>query len=568
MLAPFRACRLKAYLKVLGNSTITLRANRRFRKINYIGTVSSLSLQASSAADRNGMAPSLTDLNQLTNQMNDTMMRVAAPDDIPGIMELISQRPGYLKTRSVDDIAAMVYRQHGVVAIATKDIIREQESGQKPRTIACGEVVFFLEAVLVDVDKEGERAVFELCEREFKRPIPVQKSDIVIYLGCMVAARGYSDGIMQARTWLANRYGEAVFRARMERRRIIFLGGIFDCDKFFSLHCKFEALITALLDTYPLDPKQGGNNKESDDQTMRLDNNMHKILRPSYATQRKSYMCIVHLDPLPTALQQERLARNAVLITETEQRRLLQSRIGVVGLSTGSVVLEICLHEGLGGVYRIADFDIFEASNANRMLFSPVDDVGKTKTQLVVDHIRHFDPEIRVETFEQGLTEKNMRDFVRNCDLIVEECDNFSMKVLVRKVAREFSIPVLMGISVNGMIDVERHDLGDEWMSPLLNVAKPSTPDLTPNVLRSIYDTNHFSPRTDEMVGEMAAGNISSWSQLAEEVHLVGSCVAHAARRILLGDTTLASGRFSIKLDDLFRKENRITTKTNVQVHE
>ena len=91
-------------------------------------------------------------------QMNDTMMRLAAPGDIPGILKLIRQRPGNMKERSVDDITAMVYKQHGVVAIASKDIhiVLEKESEQTSRTIACGEVVFFVEVVLIDVDTDGE----------------------------------------------------------------------------------------------------------------------------------------------------------------------------------------------------------------------------------------------------------------------------------------------------------------------------------------------------------------------------------------------------------------------------
>jgi hypothetical protein len=73
-----------------------------------------------------------------------------------------------------------------------------------------------------------------------------------------------------------------------------------------------------------------------------------------------------------TAHQKERTKRNRYLITEQEQQRLL----GIVGLSTGSVALEALLREGVGGIYRLADFDSFELSNGNRMLFNK-GDVGR-----------------------------------------------------------------------------------------------------------------------------------------------------------------------------------------------
>ena len=50
---------------------------------------------------------------------------------------------------------------------------------------------------------------------------------------------------------------------------------------------------------------------------------------------------------------------------------------------------------------------------------------------------------------------------------------------------------------------------------------------------------------------------IPSWPQLAEEVTLNAATVTHVVRRILLGDNTVVSGRFGIRLNELFRPENR-----------
>ena len=60
-----------------------------------------------------------------------------------------------------------------------------------------------------------------------------------------------------------------------------------------------------------------------------------------------------------------------------------------------------------------------------------------------------------------------MREFVRRCDIIIEECDSFDVKYLLRQIAKEERRPVLMGTSQRGMMDVERYDI-DELVEPFL----------------------------------------------------------------------------------------------------
>ena len=70
------------------------------------------------------------------------------------------------------------------------------------------------------------------------------------------------------------------------------------------------------------------------------------------------------------AHQREQTKRNRQLITEAKQRRLLGTRVGFVGLSTGSMALEAFLRENIGGTYRLANHDAFNFSNGNRMLYA------------------------------------------------------------------------------------------------------------------------------------------------------------------------------------------------------
>ena len=273
---------------------------------------------------------------------------------------------------------------------------------------------------------------------------------------------------------------------------------------------------------------------------------------------------LMHVDPMFTPHQLDRLRSNLYLIKEAEQKRLLQTRIGIVGLSTGSVVLECLLREGIGGQFCLADFDTFEISNANRMLFG-VEEVGMSKLELCTARVRSVDPALRVVPFPNGLVQDNVREFVRRCDIIIEECDSFDVKYLVRQIAKEERRPVLMGTSQRGMMDVERYDI-DELVEPFLGklpsflqgnrdlATAPLTTEEKKEVLLHMFQKDELSPRFLESLDEIGKG-ITSWPQLAEDVFLNAATLTHASRHILLGTMQIPSGRIHVDMARLFDED-------------
>ena len=247
-----------------------------------------------------------------------------------------------------------------------------------------------------------------------------------------------------------------------------------------------------------------------------------------------------------------RTIRNAYKITPAEQQQLAGKKVGVVGLSVGqSVTLALAL-ERIAGEIRIADFDTLELSNLNRIR-AGVASLGLPKTTVVRREIAEIDPFLRVVTFEEGITPGNVDAFLHEggpLDLLVEECDNLAIKVLLREQARRGGIPVLMETSDRGMLDVERYDLDPAY--PVLHGRLPAeasyehlaalrTPaERLPHVL-ALLGPDTLS---DELKTSMAhiGHTITTWPQLGTDVMLGGAIAASTARRILLGHP-IASGR-------------------------
>ena len=169
---------------------------------------------------------------------------------------------------------------------------------------------------------------------------------------------------------------------------------------------------------------------------------------------------LVHV--LPAPLHRElRFDRNRYAITVDEQRRLAGLCVAVAGLSVGRAVVSTMAHEGIGGELRLADFDVLDLSNLNRVT-GGVADVGVNKVVLAAREVAELDPYVRVVTYPGGVDETTIADFVAGVDVIVDECDDLEMKVRLREHARAARRPVVMATSHRGMLDVERFDLEPE----------------------------------------------------------------------------------------------------------
>ena len=257
----------------------------------------------------------------------------------------------------------------------------------------------------------------------------------------------------------------------------------------------------------------------------------------------------------PRAFSAVRLDRNHNKVTRDEQARLRTLSVGVVGVSAGHSIAHILAMEGLAGEIRLADFDTLELSNLNRIPASVLD-LGVNKAIVAARRIAEIDPYLRVVVLTEGVHADNLDAFLDGLDLVIEECDSFDMKFLVREAARARGIPVIMETSDRGVLDVERYDLepdrpifhgllGDVDSSKLADL---SLAEKGPFVLRML-GASEISSRGAATVFELGQ-TVTGWPQLASEVTLGAVTTAAAVRRFgLEGD--LPSGRIRFDVEEI-----------------
>jgi molybdopterin/thiamine biosynthesis adenylyltransferase len=260
----------------------------------------------------------------------------------------------------------------------------------------------------------------------------------------------------------------------------------------------------------------------------------------------------------PDDFSELRLDRNRHKLTASEQRRLRGLTVGVVGLSVGNAVALTLAMEGLFGTLRLADFDTLDLSNLNR-LRAGVHELGVPKVVVAARQIAEIDPYADVRIHPDGITAGNVEAFLAAdppVDVLVEECDEFAIKLLLREHARARGIPVLMETSDRGMLDVERFDT--EPNRPLLHgllgelraadIARLE-PEQQLAAMLPMVGASSLSPRLAASMIERGE-SVSTWPQLASEVTLGGATVAAAVRQLGLG-RPLRSGRVYVELEEI-----------------
>ena len=254
-----------------------------------------------------------------------------------------------------------------------------------------------------------------------------------------------------------------------------------------------------------------------------------------------------------------RTNRNRNLITKTEQTKLHNSCIGILGLSVGNGLAIGLQYQGIANKLKLAEFDEIETTNLNRIQ-AGVADVGEKKLEFALRRIHEINPFCEIQAFEKGIYEKNIEKFINGKPkpkIIFEIIDDFEMKIKLRLVARKAGIPVVMAANLGDSVlfDIERYDL-----NPRLKLFNGLLGDFPERVLENPdEDVNKYAVQIVgiENVPKRALSSVKQIGktlvgrpQLSSTVSINSSVCVYISRKIILGDKKL-KGRVKLDLNEI-----------------
>ncbi len=141
----------------------------------------------------------------------------------------------------------------------------------------------------------------------------------------------------------------------------------------------------------------------------------------------------------------EKYIRQIMLFGDEGQEKLRKATVFVAGAGgLGSPVSTYLAVAGIGKII-LADFDSVELSNLNRQFLHHEKDVGREKIKSAEEKLLSLNPEIKVETIREKITDENAGSIVPPCDIILDALDNFDTRHVLNRLAVERSIPLIHG---------------------------------------------------------------------------------------------------------------------------
>jgi sulfur-carrier protein adenylyltransferase/sulfurtransferase len=138
-------------------------------------------------------------------------------------------------------------------------------------------------------------------------------------------------------------------------------------------------------------------------------------------------------------------SRNIGWITEWEQHQLRKKTVAIAGMGgVGGIHALTLTRLGIGG-FHFADPDQFDVVNLNRQAGSFLSTVGLEKTAVMANMAHDINPELRVNVFNEGVTDANLDEFLSGVDLFVDGLDFFVIDIRrkVFKRAAQLGIPAI-----------------------------------------------------------------------------------------------------------------------------
>ena len=134
----------------------------------------------------------------------------------------------------------------------------------------------------------------------------------------------------------------------------------------------------------------------------------------------------------------DRYSRNIILpeIGGEGQRKLLQSKVLVIGMGgLGSPLLMYLAAAGIGNI-DICDHDNIELSNLNRQIAFTVNNLGLSKSIKLKDYCLNLNPNLKINSIVDSFDNKLPVD---NYDIILDCSDNIKTKYTANKLAHKYN---------------------------------------------------------------------------------------------------------------------------------
>jgi hypothetical protein len=137
--------------------------------------------------------------------------------------------------------------------------------------------------------------------------------------------------------------------------------------------------------------------------------------------------------------------RCQLVLTDEDRDKLRKATISINGLGgIGGIVVEELVRAGIGHL-KLSDPDVFEPTNMGRQLYATTKTLGRNKAEVARERVLEINPYCLVEAITEGVQKNNIHQILQGVDVLVDELDVMSRRILMHRAAREMRVPIVHG---------------------------------------------------------------------------------------------------------------------------
>lgn len=165
--------------------------------------------------------------------------------------------------------------------------------------------------------------------------------------------------------------------------------------------------------------------------------------------------------------------RSIPLLKEDGVIKLKKSKIIVFGCGgVGGFCIEALARAFVGNI-TIVDFDIVNVTNKNRQIVALDSTINEYKANVMKERLKDINPEIKVESILEKVTEENIDRFnIEAYDYVIDCIDDVKAKLAIIKKARLNNIKIICSMGTGNKLDPMRFEIKDIEKTEVCPLAK------------------------------------------------------------------------------------------------
>lgn len=170
--------------------------------------------------------------------------------------------------------------------------------------------------------------------------------------------------------------------------------------------------------------------------------------------------------------------RTEMLLGGDALRKLSESRALIVGLGgVGAYAAEMLARAGVGELVLL-DSDVVGETNRNRQLVALTSTVGRLKCDVLKERLMDINPEIRITTVPEYLTEANAAELLMSAgrpDVVVDAIDTLSPKIALIQFCLKENLRLVSSMGAGAKKDATKlhvDDISKTFQCPLAHMLR------------------------------------------------------------------------------------------------